>query len=96
MERYLRANGMFVDHDDPTTQQAVYTETMALDLTTVEACVSGPKRPHDHVTLKNMYEDWHKCLSTPIGFKGFGLPQEKLKTTVDIEFEGVKYKVRAI
>jgi len=91
VERYLRANGMFVDHDDPTTQQAVYTETMALDLTTVEACMSGPKRPHDHVTLKNMYDDWHKCLSAPIGFKGFGLPQEKLTTTADIEFEGVNY-----
>ena len=56
--------------------------------------MSGPKRPHDHVTLKNMYDDWHKCLSAPIGFKGFGLPQEKLTTTADIEFEGVNYTVR--
>jgi aconitate hydratase len=66
---------------------------MQLDLTTVEACLSGPKRPHDKVNLKDMQADWHRCLSNPIGFKGFGLPKEKLHTTVEIEMDGVKYTV---
>jgi len=44
-----------------------------LDLNTIEPCVSGPKRPHDRVTLKNMKTDFNSCLNNKQNnFKGFG------------------------
>jgi aconitate hydratase len=51
---------------------------MELDLSKVEPCLSGPKRPHDRVTLSEMKTDWNKCLSNKIGFKGFGIKTENI------------------
>jgi aconitate hydratase len=38
-------------------------------------CVSGPKRPHDYVSIKDLKQDWTTSLTNPVGFKGFGLSQ---------------------
>lgn len=51
---------------------------MELDLNTVEPSLSGPKRPHDHVLLKNMKSDFNTCLNNEKNdFKGFGLSSTK-------------------
>jgi aconitate hydratase len=49
---------------------------LELDLSKVEPCVSGPKRPHDYVPLSLLKEDWNKSLTNAVGFKGFGLKEE--------------------
>ena len=51
---------------------------MELDLTTIKTCLSGPKRPHDRVDMDGMKADFNACLTNKIGFKGFGLPEDKL------------------
>uniref|UniRef100_A0A453Q3R3 aconitate hydratase n=1 Tax=Aegilops tauschii subsp. strangulata TaxID=200361 RepID=A0A453Q3R3_AEGTS len=68
IEAYLRANNMFVDYNEPQLER-VYSSYLALDLDEVEPCISGPKRPHDRVTLKDMKSDWHACLDNKVGFK---------------------------
>ncbi len=45
---YARAQGLF---HDAAAADAVYTETMTLDLSTVEPSVAGPRRPQDRVPL---------------------------------------------
>ncbi len=50
---------------------------MELDLSTVKPCLSGPKRPHDHVDLDNMQKDFQDCIKNAVGFKGYGIPEEK-------------------
>jgi aconitate hydratase len=50
---------------------------MELDLSTVKPCLSGPKRPHDHVDLDNMQKDFNNCIKNPVGFKGYGIPEDK-------------------
>ncbi|KAL0406931.1 UNVERIFIED_CONTAM: Aconitate hydratase 3, mitochondrial [Sesamum latifolium] len=62
IEAYLRANNMFVDYNEPQ-QERVYSSYLELDLGDVEPCVSGPKRPHDRVPLRDMKADWHSCLT---------------------------------
>jgi aconitate hydratase len=52
-----------------------YTSVLELDLSKVEPCVSGPKRPHDYVPLNLLKEDWNKSLTNAVGFKGFGLKE---------------------
>jgi len=49
-------------------------------LSTVEPCISGPKRPHDRVPLSQVKKDFSECLPNKIGFKGFGVPENKIKS----------------
>src|SRR3954462_6651681 len=49
VEAYAKAQGMFRQPGDP---DPIYTETVELDLSTVEPCLAGPKRPQDRVSLK--------------------------------------------
>jgi aconitate hydratase len=43
---------MFIDENSP---DPIFTgDVISLDLSTVQPCLSGPKRPHDRVSLKDM------------------------------------------
>ncbi|KAJ6990490.1 hypothetical protein NC653_018908 [Populus alba x Populus x berolinensis] len=68
IESYLRANKMFVDYSEPQIER-LYSSYIALNLGDVEPCISGPKRPHDRVPLREMKADWHACLDNKVGFK---------------------------
>jgi aconitate hydratase len=48
VEAYAREQGMF---HDARTPEAEYSELLSLDLSTVEPCLAGPKRPQDRVVL---------------------------------------------
>ncbi len=48
VEDYARAQGLFRTDDSP---EAIYSETLELDLATVEPSLAGPKRPQDRVAL---------------------------------------------
>jgi aconitate hydratase len=49
VEAYAKAQGMFRRPSDP---DPVYSETVELDLSTVEPSLAGPRRPQDRVSLK--------------------------------------------
>jgi len=66
---------------------------MELDLATVDACVSGPKRPHDKVAVSNMPADFQSCLTSPVGFKGFNVG-DTLTNEKEFTFEGENYKLK--
>lgn len=71
-ESYLRAQGMFIDHDNGSGHP-VYTDIVETDLATIIPCVSGPKRPHDRVPVRDMKQDFVTGLTAPVGFKGDAL-----------------------
>ncbi|MBM3809564.1 MAG: aconitate hydratase AcnA [Acidimicrobiia bacterium] len=48
VEAYARAQGLFRTAESP---DATYSETMELDLATVEPSLAGPRRPQDRVSL---------------------------------------------
>jgi aconitate hydratase len=48
VEAYAKAQGLFRTAD---SKDAVYSETMELDLSTVEPSLAGPRRPQDRVSL---------------------------------------------
>jgi aconitate hydratase len=50
VEGYARAQGLFRTEETP---DAVYSDTMELDLSTVEPSLAGPRRPQDRVSLRN-------------------------------------------
>ncbi len=49
-EAYLRAQGMFAEAGAP---EPVFTDTLELDLSSVQPSLAGPKRPQDRVLLKD-------------------------------------------
>ncbi len=50
VEKYAKAQGLFrtTKSEDP-----VFTDTLSLDLSTVEPSLAGPRRPQDRVSLAN-------------------------------------------
>jgi len=93
IESYLRANKMFVDYSEPQTEK-VYSSYLQLNLEDVDPCISGPKRPHDRVPLKDMKADWHSCLDNNVGFKGFHIPKESQNKVAEFSFEGKPAEIK--
>ena len=50
VEKYAKEQGLWFDKD---AKPKVFTDSLKLDLSTVEPCISGPKRPQDKITLKS-------------------------------------------
>jgi aconitate hydratase len=59
VEAYSREQGLF--HDDKTPE-AEYSESLTLDLGTVEPSLAGPKRPQDRVILSQAADSFQKAL----------------------------------
>ncbi|XP_006609084.1 cytoplasmic aconitate hydratase-like [Apis dorsata] len=93
IEKYLTAVHMLRDYDDEN-QDPNFSEVFTLDLGTVVSSVSGPKRPHDRISLVDMKTDFKNCLTNKVGFKGFGLSPKKVDTVCLFEYEGKDYKLR--
>jgi aconitate hydratase len=67
VEAYMRAQGLFHTPDAP---EATYSATLALDLSTVEPSVAGPKRPQDRVLLSNAAASFAQQLPNLLGLNG--------------------------
>jgi aconitate hydratase len=87
---YLKAQGLFRDYND-ASQDAVYSSVLELDLSTIVPCMAGPKRPHDYVPLSNVKADFKKCIESPVGFKGFAIPEADRAKKIAFNFEGKDY-----
>jgi len=91
IEKYLREQDLFVKHDGSQRDPVYSGEVMELDLSSVQPSLAGPKRPHDRVNLVDMKKDFTTCLTSKVGFKGYGLPEEQTKTKATFKFEGQEY-----
>ncbi|WP_159998640.1 aconitate hydratase AcnA [Roseomonas sp. 18066] len=60
VREYLQAQGMFRTADSP---DPVFTDTLELDMSTVEPSLAGPKRPQDRVALSNAAVSFAKDLA---------------------------------
>ena len=59
VEAYAKAQGMF---HTATSPEVEYSDTLELDLSTVEPSLAGPRRPQDRVPLKNAKTSFHAAL----------------------------------
>lgn len=92
IEQYTRANKLFADGADDSKVQ--FTDVVYLDLSTVEPSVAGPKRPQDRVSTTRVKEDFVACLSSPTGFKGYGLTPEQQNKVVEFTYKGEKFELK--
>ncbi len=87
VERYSKEQGLF---RTAATPDPVFTDTLELDLATVEPSLAGPKRPQDRVALAAMKESFRKALTAPVKERGFGLAPEALGQSVPVEVRGAE------
>jgi len=60
VEAYAKAQGLW---HDKTTADPVFTDTLDIDLSSIEPSLAGPKRPQDRVTLPQITETFDKLLA---------------------------------
>ncbi|MBS4221841.1 aconitate hydratase AcnA [Lederbergia citrea] len=84
VETYLKENDMFftVDKEDP-----VYKDIIEINLSEIEANLSGPKRPQDLIPLSQMQKAFKEALQSPVGNQGFGLEPAEITKEVKVTFE---------
>ena len=63
IEAYAKEQGLWREDGQP---DALYTDTLELDLGTVEPCISGPKRPQDRILLKEADKVFGKHLEASV------------------------------
>jgi aconitate hydratase A / 2-methylisocitrate dehydratase len=90
VERYCKEQGLFrtAAGADP-----IFSDTLALDLATVEPSLAGPKRPQDRVPLAQMKTQFQHALTAPVKERGFGLAAADLARTGTVEGPGGKTEI---
>jgi aconitate hydratase len=85
VERYTKELGIFhaADAEAPN-----YTKTLALDISTVEPSLAGPKRPQDRVPLAEMKQAFESALKAPYSERGFQLDDRALARTARVQNNG--------
>ena len=76
VERYTKEQGLFRTDDTPEPR---FTDMLALDLSTVEPSLAGPKRPQDRIALGQMKGAFEGALRAPVGNSGFGLDDDEVQ-----------------
>lgn len=68
VESYMKEQGLFHDKD---SVEPLFTDTLSLDLGSIEPSVAGPRRPQDRVSLSKVKSTFEKSLPTlkPTGAK---------------------------
>ena len=70
VEAYFKAQGMF---DPYAKTEPAFTDVLTLDLSAIEPCLAGPKRPQDLVRLVDLKQNFNAALTALVGHQGFGL-----------------------
>ncbi|MGB0084017.1 MAG: aconitate hydratase AcnA, partial [Rhodomicrobiaceae bacterium] len=66
VEAYAKAQGMW---RDASTPDPVFSDTLDLDLATVEPSLAGPRRPQDRVSLADTADGFENALAEIRGYK---------------------------
>ncbi len=80
VEAYAKAQGMWLDENTP---EPVFSDTLELDISTVEPSLAGPKRPQDRIALAN----------ASLSFKNTLAEAAKVNTARESKVEGTNYTV---
>jgi aconitate hydratase A / 2-methylisocitrate dehydratase len=85
VERYGKEQGLFRTE---AAKDPVFSDTLALDMGTVEPSLAGPKRPQDRVALSQMKAQFAAALTAPVKERGFGLAAADLPRTGTVDMNG--------
>jgi aconitate hydratase len=87
VERYSKEQGLF---RRDATPDPVFSDTLELDLGSVETTLAGPKRPQDRVPLSRLKESFRNSLTAPTQQRGYGLGIQDLERTARVQSNGTR------
>jgi aconitate hydratase len=82
VERYTKEQMLFREKGSGEPE---FTDMLELDISKVEPCLSGPKRPQDRIALDKMKEEFQAALTKPINELGFELMADQVDSKVTIK-----------
>jgi aconitate hydratase A / 2-methylisocitrate dehydratase len=85
VDAYAKAQGLFRTE---SSLDPVFSDTVHLDLSTIEPSLAGPRRPQDRVPLKNSKRAFEEALPTML------TKQTAPTTSVEVTDDGNKYSLR--
>jgi aconitate hydratase len=85
VERYTKEQGLFRTDASP---EPTFSDTLSLDLSTVEPSLAGPKRPQDRVLLSKMKSAFASALRAPVKDRGFALNESALANKGAVKTNG--------
>jgi len=91
VERYTKEQQLFRHGhgSDPD-----YTQVFDFDLSSVEPCLAGPRRPQDRIPLSKMQSAFRKSLTAPIQAGGFELKRQALGAKAQWKNNGDAHEIR--
>jgi aconitate hydratase A / 2-methylisocitrate dehydratase len=91
VERYFKEQGLF---RTASTPDPVYSDSLELDLGSVEPSLAGPKRPQDRVSLKDMKRSFEAALTAPVKERGYELSPEAAQRSATMGTNGGKVEMK--
>jgi len=91
VEMYYQSQGLFRSDATPDPQ---YSDTLELDLGSIEPSLAGPKRPQDRVALKNMQSAFRQALAKPRPENGYGVPEIERQAALPLRLHGQPVELR--
>jgi aconitate hydratase len=86
VEAYARAQGLFHTADTPEAQ---YTDTLELDLKSVQPSIAGPRRPQDRVLLSSAKAAFETALPALV----VGGAEGAAKTSAKVQMDGDEFEL---
>jgi aconitate hydratase len=84
VEAYAKVQDLFRVSGQP---DPIYSDSLELDLDTVESSLAGPKRPQDRVLLRAAKSEWNKALPVLLG-------KSDPKSTAKVHADGANYSLK--
>ena len=85
VEAFAKAQGLFRTQDTP---DPIYTDTLELELGTVQPSLAGPKRPQDRIILKDMKDSFEKDIDVTFNRAA------KRDAAVETHYNGKTFQLR--
>jgi aconitate hydratase len=87
VEKYSKAQGLYISNKSP---DAIFTDTLELDLSTVMPAMAGPNRPEKFTPLGEIKSGFRSALDAPKDKAGFNKTDEQAKR---VKVEGKNFDI---
>jgi aconitate hydratase len=90
VERYCKEVGLFHDADSP---EPAFSSALELDLSKVEPCIAGPKRPQDRIALRESKSKFMTDLAAQYATSDAAGAAARVRASVEVKQGPVTYQL---
>jgi len=91
VEAYCKAQRLFRSDDSPDPE---FTDTLELDLSSIEPGIAGPRRPQDRLPLYQVKKSFHNALPLPKNEGGFAVDPSNIDKAISLNINGQQAELK--